>query len=132
MGLLADLGDRIEANVPSVIVGTNLHLGVLLAGSEDAGSLVEYDGAGIVRRHDETATTLVERPRVQLMWRSRDYETGLGVIRAAWKALECTNLTIGTTWYQRIEADTAPFAMGRDDNDRWLFACNFTVTREAA
>lgn len=132
MGLLDELGARIDTAAVGATVGTNLHLGVLPDSSADSGSLVEYDGAGIVHRHTETPSTLTERPRVQLMWRSDDYNTGMDQIRAIWKALECTNATLGTTFYQRIEADTAPFHMGRDQNDRWLFAANFTVTREAA
>ena len=132
MGLLDDLGARLDAASIGITTGTNLHLGVLPPGDVDAGSLVEYDGVGIVRRQTETPATLCEQPRVQMIWRAADYTTGKALIRAAWKALECTNLTIGTTFYQRIAADSPPFHMGRDENDRWLFAVNFTVTREAA
>lgn len=130
--LLEDLGARVDAAAIGVTVGTNLFLGVLPDTTVDVGSLIEYDGLTPLHRHTETSASMTEMPRVQLMWRSDDYNTGMDIIRAVWLALEATNITIDGTFYQRIQADSNPFHMGRDENDRWLFAANFTVTKEAA
>jgi len=129
--MLTELGDRLEGAAVGVTVGTNLFLGTLPDTPVDCGSLLDYEGAGMVRRHGETSATLCEMQRVQLLWRSASYATGLAMVRAVWKALECTNTTLGTTWYQRVEADAPPAKVGRDDNERHLFTCNLTVTREA-
>jgi hypothetical protein len=133
MGMLTELVDYLETLGLSLTEGTNIFKGVLPSTAIDAGSLVEYDGLGMVKRQTETGSTLCEMPRLQLMWRSTNYETGMAKIRAIWKALHTvSNTTIGSTFYQRIESDAPPFHMGKDENGRYLFAVNFTVTREAS
>jgi hypothetical protein len=108
----------------------NLCLGLLPDSPVNCGSLVEYEGNTLLRSQDD-AGTLTERPRVQFMWRDSDYTTGLAQIRDAWALMDITNATINATFYQRVEPVQAPFVLGRDDNDRWLFAFNLVVTREA-
>lgn len=134
MALLDDIatvlvGGGIGLTITSGTTG-NLCLGMLPDSPVACGSLVEYEGEGLMRRMDD-AGQLTERPRVQFMWRDTDYNTGLAQIRAAWKLCDVTNFTINTTFYQRLEPLQAPFALGRDDNDRWLFAFNMVATREA-
>lgn len=136
MGMLTELVDWLEAydtGALGLTEGTNIFKGVLNNTSVNAGSLVEYDGLGLVESQTSEGDDLTEMPRVQVMWRSSDYETGMSKIRTIWKALESiTNETIGAGLYQRVHSDNSPFQVGKDENDRWLFACNFTVTREAS
>ena len=39
------------------------------------------------------------------------------------------NETFGGTRYISIDAEQPPFFQGRDENDRWIFAVNFTTTK---
>lgn len=132
MPLLEDVASLLTAGSFSLVSGTtgNLALGTLPDSPVLCGSLVEYEGDALLRSQDD-AGALTEMPRVQFMWRDTDYNSGVTAVRAAWAACDVVNTTINSTFYQRITPLQAPFTLGRDENDRWLFAFNLTITREA-
>lgn len=69
-------------------------------------------------------------PRLQVIVRgtARDYLTARAKIDAIYKSLhEIVDMTLGTNYYASVIAIDTPFQMGRDENQRHLLACNFSV-----
>lgn len=131
--VLEDLGVYLEG-LALVTVGTNLILGHLPASPIVCCALLEYGGDPPLRNQSEGAARSGaqsgERPRIQLLCRSESYVAGRSLIQSIWEALDgVVNQTINGTSYVRVAALQSPFFLEFDDNKRYLFAVNFTVTK---
>lgn len=95
-------------------------------------SLHETGGVAPFRKMHSTAGDVVaERPRVQVVVRSMLYSTGRQKVNDAWKALEgLPERTVNGTRYLYAAAVQSPFPIGRDENNRVLFAFNLDVVKE--
>jgi len=75
-----------------------------------------------------------ERPRLQVTCRSSDYPTGRNLIETVYTLLDgikestLPTSTAGTV-YHSVDAAHPPFFIGRDDNQRCMFVCNFQVVK---
>lgn len=126
---MSELGTYLAANGGGVVVGTSLFYGTMPSAPATCASFVEYEGTGFVRRQGGARC---ERARMQVLYRAETYTAGLAAIRTIMSVLDgIVNATLGSTFYQRVEALQPPFFLERDDNDRFVFAVNFQVTRES-
>lgn len=115
--------------------GTDMFSGGLPPDPIECCALIEYGGEPPMRKQNDGAAHSSaqggERPRFQLLVRSADYETGRNFIQQIWDELDgIVNETIGGIFYQRVAAIQSPFMLERDESDRWIFAVNFTATKE--
>ena len=133
--LLPEIAQEIEDNALATR-GTDLFLGVLPPNPSSCCALVEYTGEEPLRTQNEGAAGLSAqgsiRPRVQLLCRASAYETGRSLIEQIWRALDViTNQELSGTFYQSVRAMQSPFLLDRDENDRYIFAANFAITKHA-
>lgn len=131
--ILEDLGVHLEG-LALVTVGTDLILGHLPPDPSECCALLEYGGDPPLRNQSEGAARSGaqsgERPRIQLLCRSKTYAGGRSLIQTIWEALDgIVNQTINGTSYVRMAAIQSPFMLEFDENGRYLFAANFTVTK---
>jgi len=131
--LLADLGTFI-ADAGHGVEGSDLFLGTMPSDPSECCALIEYSGEPPLRTQNEgsahSSAQGGERPRVQLLCRSAEYETGRSLVQAITETLDAVrNETIEGTWYTRIAAIQSPFLVERDENDRYVFACNFQIVK---
>jgi Bacteriophage minor capsid protein len=69
-----------------------------------------------------------ERPGLQVLTRSKDYDTARDRARLAYDAMaSVVNRLIGSTGFLAIIPRTPPFYIGRDENERAMFSCNYDV-----
>jgi hypothetical protein len=133
MAVCDDLAAHVEG-LAIVTRGTDMFLGRLPTEPSECCALVEYSGDPPLRNQSEGAARSGaqsgERPRVQLLCRATDYDTGRSLIQSIWQALDgIVNQTVNGTFYVRVSAINSPFFLMRDDNERWIFAANFSVTK---
>lgn len=115
--------------------GTNLFAGGLPPDPVLCCALIEYGGEPPIRTQNEGAAHSSaqggEQPRFQLLCRAATYSTGRSLIQQIWHVLDAiVNEEIQGTFYQRVAALQSPFLLERDANDRWIFICNFTASKE--
>lgn len=71
-----------------------------------------------------------ERPSVQIIRRSPVLQRALVEMNVIWKLLDgAGDRSINGTRYLWIEAQQSPFPLGRDESNRSLVACNFSVAK---
>lgn len=95
--------------------------------------LYETGGSEPVRSFATGSGVVLERPRVQVVSRSNqyDYASSRTTIDAVCKLLEgMPARTINGVRYQWCGALQSPFPIGRDESGRVLLACNFEVIKE--
>jgi hypothetical protein len=112
----------------------DLFLGTLPSNPTLCCALAEYAGEPPLRTQNEghahSSAQGGERPRVQLLCRATDYEAGRSLIQSILGVLDAiVNQTILGTFYLKVAAVQPPFLLERDQNDRWIFAVNFAVTK---
>ena len=81
-----------------------------------------------------TARVAFEKPSLQMLSRSSDYQTARSQAQVAYTILDGLagrNLPTATgTRYLEITAVQAPFTIGPDDNDRPIVSVNFNVWKQ--
>ena len=81
-----------------------------------------------------TARVAIEKPSLQMLSRSSDYQTARNQAQVAYTILDGLagqNLPTATgTLYLDITAVQAPFTIGPDDNDRPIVSVNFDVWKQ--
>ncbi len=126
--LLPELGTYLQTAGIGTL-GTDLFLGELPANPDNCVAILEY--GGMAPEHDLGTTALrYEFPRVQVVVRNTSYATGrlkaqdiLGDMAAV------ANETLTSVYYLEAAPLQSPFLLERDDNDRWVFACNYQITK---
>ena len=96
---------------------------------DDAVVLREYEGAGVERYHGDFVSA-IERPRVQVVARSKSYQTAEAKIAAIVQELEAMEQqVIGGVDYFSIRAVANPGFLGTDENERAELVANFEVMK---
>ena len=126
--LLAELGAYLATEGVGT-VGTDIFYGTLPATPEACVALFEY--GGIAPEHNLGTTALrYEMPRVQVLTRHGTYLTGIKKAQDVTNAFAAiANSTISEVYYLHVEPLQSPFLLDRDQNDRWIFACNYQVRK---
>jgi hypothetical protein len=124
--VLPDLGAYLVTQSIGTL-GTNLFLGHLPPTPDSAVAILEY--GGLAPEHDlGHSTQRHEFPRVQVLVRDTVYATArlkAQDIMADMAAIG--NTTLSGVWYMGVDPIQQPFLLERDDNGRWVMACNYQV-----
>lgn len=135
MAFLDDIADLIVANTTGFTVGGttgNLAKAAMLDTQPDTVTVL-YETAGpasVFAFSTSNMTDEVQRyPRFQTLSRSTSYPVAQAAAQAIFDAVNgLSNSTVNGTLYDSIMAIQTPFAVGRDDSDRFLVSCNYDTT----
>jgi hypothetical protein len=139
MAVLDDLASWIDTSSTSFAVGTNLFKALFLDNAAVPNTAtVLYETPGIENVYtfstaQYSARVAMERPSVQAISRSTSYQTARTRAQTIYTLLDGLagrNLPTSTgKLYHDISAAQAPFFLQRDENDRYLVACNYLITK---
>jgi hypothetical protein len=129
MGMIEDLGAYLDAGSTRFAAGTNLFYNYRPSDPNRACSIVETPGQAPARAFGSTGPSW-EQGRVQVVCRSTSSATARADIDAVFVLLEAVaNSTLTANLFLRVSAVQSPFLLGRDEQGRPMFACNFDVWR---
>ena len=144
MPLLDDIATFLDAQSTAftLLSGTSGNLAKTIsldhsAVSDTIAVLYETGGAGneyTFSTSSNSARVAIEKPSLQMLSRSSDYQTARNQAQVAYTILDGLagrNLPTATgTRYLEITAVQTPFSLGRDDNDRPIISVNFNVWKQ--
>jgi len=118
----------------TMALGTNIFKGFENNRAQDTATFVHETQGAAPTRIFASSTPAWENPRIQIVDRSSDYQTGRDASELNYKILQGqVNVTLkpsssasGTT-YLTIDPVQSPFYLGLDDSDRHTFACNYQI-----
>ncbi len=124
--LLPELGTYLQTAGIGTL-GTDLFLGLLPPTPDNCVCIAEY--GGMAPEHDMGTLALrYEFPRVQVLVRNTSYATGMLKARDIMGDMAAVaNSTMSGVNYFGIDAIQSPFFLNKDDNGRWVCACNYQV-----
>ncbi len=124
--LLPELGTYLQTAGIGTL-GTDLFLGLLPPTPDNCVVIAEY--GGMAPEHNQGTLTLrYEFPRVQVLVRNTSYATGMLKARDIMGDMAAAaDSTMSGVVYHSVDALQSPFFLQRDDNNRWVFACNYQV-----
>ena len=132
--LLNAVAEYLETNSTRLTVGVNLTKAFMPDTPNTVTTLLE--SGGLFPLHAFTtggATRFYERPGLQVLSRSTDYETVRAVMEDVFTILDgVANTEFPTSTgvrYAAIDAVQSPIHLGRDKNDRFEMSVNFTVMK---
>lgn len=139
--LLDDIATYLAAQSTSLSVGAagNLVKAINLDAPTVPNTIVAlYEQAGVFNQYAMSTSTgtvsvVYESPRLQAISRSTSYQTARTNAQTVYTILDGLSKNLPTssgTRYLSVEAVQAPFALGRDGNDRHIVSVNFDVTKE--
>jgi len=106
-------------------IGADIFKGQLPATPDNAIALFEYAG------EPQDLHANVEYPGLQVLVRNKSYDAGRQNIEQVRNTLHgLAETVINGHRYLLIQARQSPESLGRDENGRALFVCNFRVTKE--
>jgi hypothetical protein len=73
-----------------------------------------------------------ENPSLQVLLQTNDPESGFDTLYSIYKLLDGYSGTLDSVEYLLVTAESSPFLIGKDENDRHRFACNFLIERRPA
>ena len=131
--LLDDVATYLAANSTRLTVGTNLTKAFMPDTPSTCTTLYETGGLFPLHYFSTSQTRGYERPGLQVLSRSTDYQTARTVLEDVFTLLDgLANTTLPTTSgiaYVMVDAVQSPFLVDRDQNDRFRLAVNFTITK---
>ncbi len=135
MSLLPEVAAYVEANSTAFTLGGStgsLHISIMTDAMPDTVTVL-YDAPGVATAHTFSTGTVgkaYEQPGLQVLARSTSYATAKGNADVVYTMLDgLSNTTMTGVRYLSIDADQPPFPIGRDDNERHLVSCNFSIKR---
>jgi len=132
--LLDDIATYLAASSTRFGVGISLTVSIQPAAPGTLTSLYEAGGVSPVHYFSTGAQTReFERPSMQVIARSTSYQVARANIEEVFTLLDGIHdrglPTTTGTHYQSVDAIQSPFPLGRDENERWRLAVNFTITK---
>jgi hypothetical protein len=95
-------------------------------------ALREYGGGEPVYVHSRI-NPCYELPRFQLVARAPSIPDARLLAHQVWITLQqIKNVSLGGTFYQRLQPLQSPFIIERDNNDRWVAGANFEAMKEVS
>lgn len=119
----------------SLVAGTDLFVGDLVPAPNDVTVLFEYGGQGPMQVMGGSSAAAVIKPSMQVLGRAGGtataaYTNARARVRLVYNLLTAiTDQTLSGSHYFRAEPIQEPFQLHRDENDRIVFACNFSIWR---
>jgi hypothetical protein len=130
VALLEDLAGYVDTNIASLILGTNLFIGMIPENVSNCVAIYENSGAPPNFVMGSNNLPILERPQVQIIVRNESYATGRALAESVYRVLTAiANQTVNGNRYLRVEAIGVPALLERDSNRRTVFSCNFDVVR---
>lgn len=127
--ILDDLGDYLSTGG---ITGT-IYKGFMPNDPDDCVAIYETGGQAPVHAMNGSAgQAVLERPRVQIVCRSGEYDYSTARTKAQSVFVLMDGMptrTLNGVAYKWAAAVHSPFLMGRDEHKRPLIACNFDVSK---
>lgn len=142
MPMIEEIGSHLAAGSTRFVAGTTLFYHSLPESTGDQKptcGLFEAFGLAPIRTMNGANLPPIERPAVRIICRSTSAETtdvpspvnARSLAQEAWRILERTvDVTISGTTYLRIEPAHSPYALGRDEVGRHVFAFTAYVERK--
>ena len=131
--LLDDLASYMAAQSTQFTVGVSMTKTFMPDAPDTLTTLYETGGFSPVHYFSTGQTRDVERPSLQVIARSTSYQVARTNIEEVFTLLDGIHdrglPTTTGTHYQSIDAIQSPFSLGRDENERWRLAVNFTITK---
>jgi len=129
--MLDDIAAFLEAEGVGV-VGTDIFKAIHPdTAPETSMTIYEYAGRPPMDQFGEDDVPSIERPGLQVIARSPNYQDARNFLQDAYNALcKIANEVLGTTLYERVQPVQSPFPMGRDANSRALVTVNFSVWKD--
>lgn len=110
-------------------VGTDLFKGKRPDNPDDIMVIYEYPG-NVPEYVQDSFTPKAERPQLQFLARSKDYETARLNAARMWSAVcGITNADLSGTRYRYVRPNGSPGLIGHDSDDRSLVAFNASVEK---
>lgn len=130
MSITAEIGQYIEANTTGFTLGTNLFRGFRPDRPNELAVVVETIGLRPAHVFAAAAPAF-EEPRIQVITRSTDYDTARADAQTIFELLDQTvETTLSGVRYLSIDAVSSPFLLSRDEEERVLIACNYSLRKE--
>ena len=132
--LLDDVATYLESESTRLTVGVDLTKGFMPDTPSTVTTLYETGGVFPLNAFSTGGgTRIYERPALQVLSRSTDYQTVRATIEDVFTILDgVANTTLPTATgvrYGSIDAVQSPFSVGRDSNDRFEMSVNFLVLK---
>ena len=138
--ILDDIATYVDSNSTALALNTNLFKSILLDSTTYPHSVVVlYEPPGspnsyVFSTSSGGATVSAEHPALQVLSRSTAYQTARNRAQTVYTLLDGLseqNLPTSTSTghYNEITAVQAPFFLERDNNDRFIVAVNFNVSK---
>jgi len=123
--IMTDVAAKIVALGLCTAVGTDLFKGQMPDAPDVCVGVHAYGGAA------PDDVTGCEYPKFQLQVRSTSPELAYAKAYALMEGLHSLrSVTLGTTLYHCITADSSPIPIGEDARGRWTYTVNFSVYKE--
>ena len=140
MAVLDDLGAFMVANVTdtSLTLGTNLFLGRMPTDPDTCVAIYETGGTDPTDVFGSNSAPPIENAGVMCHTRAAAYSDcqslAVDIMKTLSKVIMKTlskviNETLTSTYYYKVEPIQSPFGLDRDDQDRMVFSCNFSVAK---
>ncbi len=114
-------------------VGTDIFFNNLPDTPEYPDNLIVFsDTGGFPPDHAMGANAVnpvFENASMQVLVQHNDPESGFGTLYDIFKLLDGYSGTLDSVEYLLVTAESSPFLIGKDENDRERFACNFLIKR---
>ena len=94
--------------------------------------IIVYEYGGFAPQHTFGSDHTITRPRVQIVCRGAadDYEAPRTTAKSVYQKMHFSKSTLSSVSYLRAEAVSEPFPLDRDENGRWLIACNYHIEKD--
>jgi hypothetical protein len=132
MAVLDDLGAFMVTNVTdtSLTLGTNLFLGRMPTDPDTCVAIYETGGSDPTDVFGSNSAPPIENAGVMCHTRAAAYSDCQSLAVDIMKTLsKVINETLTSTYYYKVEPIQSPFGLDRDDQDRMVFSCNFSVAK---
>jgi hypothetical protein len=132
MAILDDIGAYMVTNVTdtTLTLGTNLFLGRMPTDPDTCVAIYETGGNDPTDVFGANSAPPIENAGVMCHTRAAAYSDCQSLAVDIMKTLsKVINETLTSTYYYKVEPIQSPFSLDRDDQDRMVFSCNFSVAK---
>ena len=112
-------------------VGTNIWIGAQFGSADPSFAVIPTGGmASVHTMQSGPGMAAIEQPRVQIVVRSANEQTAMRKAQQAFKLLDgFRERTVNGVRYMWMEAVQPPFALERDENNRYHMTFNVDIKR---
>jgi len=129
--VLDELVTYLAADGLGLVAATNLFYGAMPATPDLVVVLYEYPGMSSLAIGQNTISIEWPNIHVEVRGAQNDYATPRALLHSIVASFtKIGDQTLSGTRYGGVIAKQPPFRLGQDDDNRYLFACNFQVMKD--